>query len=188
MRTKKTLLHLFVVILALSLPIASFGRPIMPTLHDLTQNANLIVVAQVEKVVTEPSENIGNASGIREITWERRTATARVLEVWKGTAGERIQFRASKSWACDVSKAIVGETVILFLTNGENTQVMSIAYSGIGRLPVENDSVLLYKSLLTSEIKRLFGLPEETFSHRVEVGTLKEQVQQIAEGNSSAVE
>ncbi|MCM3904942.1 MAG: hypothetical protein ND866_24865 [Pyrinomonadaceae bacterium] len=63
---------------------------------------------------------------------------------------------------------------------------MSVAHSGIGRLPVENDSVLLYSSLLTREIKRLLGLPEETFRHRVEVGTLKEQVQQIAEGNSGA--
>lgn len=107
-------------------------------------------------------------------------ASARVLEVWKGTAGERVQFRASKSWTCDVTTAVVGETVILFLTTGENPPLMSIAYSGIGRLPVENDSVLLYASLLTKEIKRLVGLPEETFRHRVEMGTLKEQVQQIA--------
>ena len=184
MRTKKALLHSFVIVLALSLPRASFGRPIMPTLQALTRNANLIIVAQVEEVVTEASENTGNASRIREITWERRMATARVLEVWKGTAGERVQFRASKSWTCDVSTAVVGETVILFLANGENPTVMSIAYSGIGRLPVENDSVLLYSSLLTKEIKRLVRLPEETFRHRVEVGTLKKQVQHIAEENS----
>jgi hypothetical protein len=186
MRTKKTLLHLSVIVLVLGLPRASFGRPIMPTLQALTRNADLIAVAQVEEVVTEPSVNTGNASGVREITWERRTATARVLEIWKGTTGERAKFRASKSWTCDVSTAVAGETVILFLTNGENTSVMSIAYSGIGRLPVENDSVLLYSSLLTREIKRLLGLPEETFRHRVEVGTLKEQVQQSAEGNRGA--
>ena len=166
MKTKKGLLHSFVIVLALSLPKASFGRPIMPTLQALTRNANLIIVAQVEEVVTETSE--------------RRMATARVLEAWKGTAGERVQFRASKSWTCDVSTAVVGETVILFLTDGENPPVMSIAYSGIGRLPVENDSVLLSSGLLTKKIKRLLRLPEETFSHRVEVGTLKEQVQQIA--------
>ena len=186
MRTKKTLHHLSVIVLVLGLSRASFGRPVMPTLQALTRNADLIVMAQVEEVVTEPSLNTSNASGVREITWERRTATAMVLEVWKGTTGERIQFGASKSWTCDVSTAVAGETVILFLTNRENTPVMSIAYSGIGRLPVENDSVLLHGSLLTREVKRLLGLPEGTFRHRVEVDRLKEQVQQIAERNSRA--
>lgn len=180
MRPKKGLLLSFVIVFVLSLPRASFARPIMPTLQALTRNANLIIVAQVEEVVTEPPKNTGNAYRLREITSERRVATARVLEVWKGTAGDRVQFRASKSWTCDVSTAVVGETVILFLTNAENPTLMSISYSGIGRLPVENDSVLLYSSLLTKEIRRLLRLPEETFRHRVPVGTLKELVQQIA--------
>jgi hypothetical protein len=186
MRTKKSLLHILVIALVLGLPGASFGRPVMPSLQALTRAANLIVVAQVKEVVTEPRDNRGDASGLREITWERRTATARVLDVWKGTGVERVQFRASKSWICDVSDAVVGETVILFLTSGESTSVTSIAYSGIGRLPVEHGSVLLSSSLLTREIKTLLRLPEETFRHRVEVGTLKGQVRQIAEVNSGA--
>lgn len=64
MRTQKGLLQSFVIVLALTLPRSSFGRAIMPTLQDLTLNANLIIVAQVEEVVTETSGNTGPAYGI----------------------------------------------------------------------------------------------------------------------------
>jgi hypothetical protein len=41
--------------------------------------------------------------------------------------GARIQFRASKSWTCDISTAVAGETVILFVTNKENTpEILSL--------------------------------------------------------------
>jgi hypothetical protein len=56
---------------------------------------------------------------------------------------------------------------------------MAIAFNGIGRLPVERNSILLYSSLLTKEIKALLALPEETFKHPVEIYTLKQQVQQL---------
>jgi len=161
----------------------------MPTLEALTKNAKIIVVAQVEEVATEQPEDTTNTSGIREITWERRVATARVLDVWRGTAGEKVQFRASKSWTCDVSTAVVGETVILFLVDDPKDSVMAIAYSGIGRLPVENNNdnpiVLLYSSLLTKEIKKLIGVPEETFRGNVDVAMFKQQVQRIALENTA---
>jgi hypothetical protein len=179
-----------IMILVLSLPNTSLGRSVMPTLEALAKDARVIVVAYIEEVVTEQPENRTNTSGVREITWERRVATARVLDVWKGTAGEKVQFRASKSWTCDVSTAIAGETVILFLVDDPKDSVMAIAYSGIGRLPVENNDgnarVLLYSSLLSKEIKKLIGIPEDTFRSYVDVTMFKQQVQQIFENTARA--
>jgi hypothetical protein len=166
--------------LALALPKPSVARFAMPTLAELAKNAKVIVVAEVEDIKTEQSVNGSSLSGVRAISWEKRVATARVLEAWKGTAGERVHFRASKSWTCDVSTAVVGERIILFLTDDpKDSNVMAISFHGIGRLPVERNSVLLYSSLLTKEIKLLLALPEETFKHPVEVSTLKQQVQKM---------
>lgn len=159
----------------------------MPTLEQLAKNAKLIVIAQVEGITAEPSGDAGNLSGVREISWEKRVATARVLEVWKGSAGETVQFRASKSWTCDVSTAVVGETIVLFLTDDpKDSAVMAIAFNGIGRLPVERNSIELYSSLLTKEIKRLLALPEEAFKHSVEISILKQELQKMM--GESAVE
>jgi hypothetical protein len=161
----------------------------MPTLEALAKDARIIVVAYIEEVITEQPENRTNASRIREIKEEKRVATARVLEIWKGTAGEKIQFRASRSWTCDVSTAIVGETVILFLVDDPKDSVMAIAYSGIGRLPIENNDgnarVLLYSSLLSKEIKKLIGIPEDTFRSYVDVAEFKQHVQQIMLENTA---
>lgn len=153
----------------------------MPTLEELTKKAKLVVVARVEDIMTEPRAEGGNSTGVGALYGEKRVATARVLEVWKGaTAGEMVQFRASKSWTCDVSTAMMGETVLLFLTDDtKDSTVMAIAFNGIGRLPVERNSILLYSSLLTKEIKRLLALPVETFKHPVEVSMLKQEVQKM---------
>jgi hypothetical protein len=158
------------------------ARTAMPTLEELTKSAKVIVVARVEAVATEPANEAGKFSGVRELNSERRVATARVLEVWKGSVGEEVQFRASKSWTCDVSTAVVGETVLLFLTDDpKDSAALAIAFNGIGRLPVERNSILLYSSLLTKEIKALLALPAETFRHPVEISMLKQQVQLMNE-------
>jgi hypothetical protein len=189
MKRRNLLLTFLIAISILSLSNPSLGRGVMPTLEALAKDAEIIVVAQIEEVVGEQPENTANASGIRAITWERRVATARVLDIWKGTAGEKVQFRASKSWTCDVSTAVVGETVILFLVDDPKDSVMAIAYSGIGRLPIEdndgNSRVLLYGPLLSKEIKKLIGIPEDTFRSYVDVTTFKQQVQQIMLNNTA---
>jgi hypothetical protein len=183
MKRRNFLLSLLIAASMLSLPKPALGRSVMPTLEHLTKKAKVIVVAYVEEVVSEQPENSTNPSGVRNIVWEKRVATAQVLDVWKGTAGEKVQFRASPSWTCDSSTAVVGETVILFLVDDPKDSVMVIAYSGIGRLPIENNNgnstVLLYSSLLTKEIKKLMGIPETIFKSYVDVAMLKNQVQQI---------
>jgi hypothetical protein len=189
MKRRNLLLTFLIAISILSLSQTSLGRGVMPTLEALAKDAQIIVVAYIEEVVGEQPENTTNTSGVRAITWERRVATARVLETWKGTAGEKVQFRASKSWTCDVSTAVIGETVVLFLVDDPKDSVMAIAYSGIGRLPVENNDgnsrVLLYGSLLSKEMKKLIDVPEDTFRSYVDVTRFKHQVQQIMLENTA---
>jgi len=121
---------------------ATLSRSVMPTLEGLTRNASLIVVAQVE--------NVNEKDGVK-------VATARVIDVWKGRSPGIVQFRASRSWTCDASTAIPGETVVLFLAGDTQTDVMAIAYSGIGRLQVNDtegmQTVMLYSSLFYKSLE-----------------------------------
>ena len=164
------LLQIWLVAVAITLlsAEATLSRAIMPTFEMLTRSASLIVVAEVENVTVKDGVSV---------------ATARVIDVWKGQAAETVQFRASKSWTCDVSKAIPGETVVLFLAGDAQRVVPAIAYSGIGRLPVNNaegtETVTLYGSLFTKAMKQEAGVPQETFSSDVSLAILKKHVQQM---------
>ena len=70
------------------------------TLEKQIQWADVIVVAE--------EADVSKYEG----TW---VATARVKEVWKGEVGDSVRFIAEPTWACDVSTAGVGNTVVLFL-------------------------------------------------------------------------
>ena len=163
MRNRVIQVWLVCVAITLFSPQAALSRPVMPTLEGLTRAASLIVVAQVEKVNKKGNVNV---------------ATARVIDVWKGQSAEIVQFRASRSWVCDISEAIPGETVVLFLAGDAQTDVMAIAYSGIGRLPVNDaegrQTVMLYSSLFTKALKQEAGVPQETFKGHVTLGHAQE--------------
>lgn len=180
MKIRNLPLQLLVLILILILPGLSFGDAPMPTLESLTKDANLIVVAKVESITTEPFYPLNDSSPI-VIKGDKQVANAKILDVWKGSLSERVQFLASPTWECDVSKAFVGETVVLFLRDNSKNPYKMIAYNGIGRLPVKDNSVLLYNELFTKEVKSLLGIPTETFRYSVEVDILKQQVQHILE-------
>lgn len=171
MRSRVIQVWLVAVAITLFSPEATSSRALMPTFEMLTTTASLIVVAQVENVTQKGDVSI---------------ATARVIDVWKGQSAGNVQFRASKSWTCDVSKAIPGETVVLFLAADAQTVVTAIAYSGIGRLPVNNadgtQTVMLYGSLFTKALKQEAGVPQETFSGNVTLAMLKRHVQQMTQG------
>ena len=167
------IIHVWLVGLAITLfsPEATVSRSVMPTLEMLTRTANLIVVAQVENVTKKG---------------DVRIATARVIDVWKGRSAGIVQFRASKSWRCDVSEATPGEVVVLFLAGDAQAVVTAIAYSGIGRLPVNKaegkQTVMLYGSLFTKALKQEAGVSRKTFSGHVTLAMLKRHVQQITQG------
>lgn len=99
------------------------------TLKELVDRANVIVVARVAQVEDGPVETDedGRAYAIK-------VATADVLEVWKGTPVKTVRFRASRSWACDTSRAVVGEQVLLFLVARKGTPIWEVAHSGRGRM------------------------------------------------------
>jgi hypothetical protein len=156
--------------IALFSPEATFSRAVMPTSEMLTRTATLIVVAQVESVTEK-----GNV----------RIATARVTDVWKGQSAGIVQFRASRSWTCDVSNAIQGETVVLFLVDEAQTGERVIAYSGMGRLPVNKaegmETVMLSGSLFTKGLKQEAGMPQATFSGHVTLAMFKRHVQHMTQ-------
>jgi hypothetical protein len=178
-------LYLFALIFILVLPGLSFGDAPMPNLEDLTSDADLIAVAKVESIATEPSQP-HNDSSASVIKGDKRVAYAEILDVWKGASGESVRFLASPTWECDVSTALVGETVLLFLTDDPQNPYKTIAYNGIGRLPVENNSVLLYNTLLTKEIKHVLEIPAETFRYSVGVNIMKQQVERVLQRRSNS--
>lgn len=150
-------------------PRAAQSRPIVPTIEMLTKAAGVIVVARVEEVERERGH---------------RVATARVLETWKGAPAEKVRYRASKTWVCDVSDAVVGETVVLFLA-GDPTQLMGIAYSGMGRLPVKDAGgrsvVGLHGNRFPKELKARAGVGPDAFGGLVELDALKAYVRKVNE-------
>jgi hypothetical protein len=88
----------------------------------LVRGSDLIVVAKVESI-TKPL--IG-----------KRYAQAKITEVWKGAQTEKVEFLASRTWACDMSEANEGETVLLFLAKSNESRSYAIAHAGRGRMPL----------------------------------------------------
>jgi hypothetical protein len=85
------------------------------------------VVAKVEsiEIVTDHLNN------------SEKYANAQVIEVWKGNVESKLRFVARPTWTCDASRAEVGETVLLFLSERKTQPVSySILNSGHGRIPI----------------------------------------------------
>jgi hypothetical protein len=77
---------------------------------------------------------IAKVLDVERVFWmpKRKYATASVIEVWKGPSISHVTFRAYPTWACDISSAEEGETVLLFLERSKNGK-FDIANSGYGR-------------------------------------------------------
>lgn len=119
------------------------------TLESISRAADVIAVAQVEQIRIIGSGNQG-----------KRVAVAKVLHSLKGVkAGQKVAFLAQPTWACDLSRAVAGETVMLFLSKPDEdslkvrlpkyeefkaglkqylpeTPFFQIAYEGGGRINV----------------------------------------------------
>lgn len=120
---------------------------IPPKLSQLAQGSELIVLARVESVreLAVPGEYTA---------W----ATATVTEVWKGPDVKSVVYLASPTYACDISDALPGETVLLFLKKEEGLGWV-ITWSGRGRMPLLNrngkDYVSHYNDVIFPD-----GIPE----------------------------
>ena len=113
-------------LIALLLAVAPLATPIAPaevrsiTLSKLAVQSELIVVAQVNKLV---------------VRTEGTFASATPLECWNGVAKGDIEFIVSSTFVCDISKAVPGERVVLFLSAGDSGR-LSITHYGRGRMPL----------------------------------------------------
>ena len=90
-------------------------------LEELTLQSPLIVVAKVNKLVTRTEGTFANATP---------------MEVWRGSPEGDVEFIVSSTFACDISQAIPGEKVLLFLETDVAGR-LSIAHFGRGRLPLD---------------------------------------------------
>jgi hypothetical protein len=102
---------------ALVLAVAPLATPIAPpevtsiTLSELAVRSELIVVAKVNKLIART---------------EGTFASATPVECWKGVAKGDVEFIVSSTFECDISTAVPGERVVLFLS-ADASGLISIA-------------------------------------------------------------
>lgn len=161
----KFILNIFVV--AIFVMAIEASVPSIP-LAELTKNSDLIF--------------IGKVISVKEVD-EEEIAKVEVLKKFKGDAQNQVFISVSRTWACDVSNAVVGETALFFLgkyqirptlqQNLEKTCDLKkkiesevgknnfyyISHSGYGRMPIEkingsdNVSILYGQVNLPKKIK-----------------------------------
>jgi hypothetical protein len=148
------------------------------TLKELVAGSDLIVVAKVSRVEDGPADTRPRDERFSAV----RVATAEVIETWKGTPVREIRFRASPTWACDISTAKEGEQIVLFLSKPGGEPIMTIRHSGRGRMPLREvqgrtyatfwDDVELPKGTATIPGPE----PEYSFIRSVSLSKLRELV------------
>lgn len=163
---------LVAILAACAVASQAFAKVASISFEQLVQSSDIIVVAKVKSV--------GHLI-------DKRYAEATVVEVWKGTPAERVEFLAAPTWTCDISEAIEGETVLLFLTKGGDSGSYAIAHSGRGRLPLRTVDGKSYATFwpdirLPKETPTIDGPePEWDFIRSVEVAIVRELVQKASE-------
>ena len=114
------------VLLLLAAAGTSYAYSALVSIAELAAESQVVLLARVISI-RESRTALG----------PEKRATAEVLEVWKGTAGSRIEYIASPGWfSCDTSHARAGETIALFLERDKDSGSYRIAHFGRGRMPV----------------------------------------------------
>lgn len=75
------------------------------SLDELARKSDLILIAEVERVEVKADVKIGRV---------------RVIRFIKGATKSPIAFVAQRTWTCDMSEAVSGERVLLFLTSASS--------------------------------------------------------------------
>jgi hypothetical protein len=111
MRLSPSRLPVVLGFLALTAPVAH-AYPIPPvTLWELTEEADVVILARVIAVESLPRRDL------RE--WENDIARLQVLEVWKGSIGDDVAVMFPGDLMCPAPPRYVpGETVLAFLESG----------------------------------------------------------------------
>lgn len=116
-----TLFALWIIGAAASEAVA---RVASPSLKTIIREADVIVMVRVATITSGPSD--------------LRVATADVIEVWKGAPDSIVMYRASPEFACDMSTAVVGQTVVLFLGAADGSKTRTILHAGRGQMVIED--------------------------------------------------
>ena len=145
-----------------------------------------VAAARLETLVAESGHIVvAKVYAVEETGQGQRRALAEVLDVWKGPDRREVIFNASPTWTCDISGAEVGEQVVLFLGVGRPGELVFIANSGRGRMPVREVKGKLYADLwadvvLPEGTPTIDGpRPEYSFIRSIELSLLRELVRQI---------
>jgi hypothetical protein len=127
----------------LAAAVASAASRSQQSMAHLAREADLVAVVEVTAAWNDPSE--------------LRLATAIVREVWKGVPRQQIQLIAGTYDPCDMSSAVVGEVLLVFLAQRGANPGMSILAKGHGRFELtENDGQMI---AFTKGYERWTGLP-----------------------------
>lgn len=87
-----------------------------------------------ELVALSPVIVVGDVRSVSESADHQVVATIVPTETWRGEVQHSITFNATSTWACDISKARLGEHLVLFLAPDKNGS-LRIAHHGRGRMP-----------------------------------------------------
>lgn len=155
----------FLTLLLLAAPLSAKVGSL--SLAEMADASEVIVLAKVDSVSWLP--------------W-KRYATATIEEVWKGKETRTVEFLASPTWTCDVSEAVKGERVVLFLTHDPESRSYAIAHAGRGRMPLRTVGGKAYATFwpevdLPEGTPTIDGPePEWDFIRSIEVETLRNLV------------
>ncbi len=111
------------------------------TFDALVGCSDVIVLAKVERI------DKSKPSSLSVPFDELRIAEASVLETWKGRPGATVCYRASPTFICDGSDAVVGETAVLFLCPPDEHGMREIMNVGSGRMQVESEGAARYATI-----------------------------------------
>jgi hypothetical protein len=150
--------------------------PVLPLYGELAAQPLETVVWESELIV------VGKVTAVSEHGTEKSYATANVLETWKGAPQESVEFLAEPTWACALTEAFVGETVVLFLIRGEQSRSYLIDGSGGGRLPVQVVGDIAFASslgypILPDGIETMRATNDSEYPRLVRLHTLREAVE-----------
>jgi hypothetical protein len=122
-----------VALLFFTFPIPTRAEVSEVSLKDLIAKSETIVVAKVSKLEDGPADLKPVEADYPPV----KVATAEVIETWKGAKVGEVRYVGSPTLYCDISKARVGERVVLFLEKQQGSTIMMIAHVGRGRMPLQ---------------------------------------------------
>ena len=123
--------------LGIVLGLISFGvssAKVAPVkLSEVITKSELIVVGKVGSVASDSSA--------------QQSAILEVEEAWRGAPGSTVRVSLEPTWPCDISRAIVAERGIFFLSRHADAQ-WHISHSGHGRMEIVGDQVAVSPMVL----------------------------------------